>query len=148
MLGGIGIACLQLGNDAVADVDLIVEILALQVVELEVEGRADARVHKIHCLDVKHGRVERADDVVADVGGIGRLYGQVDTLDEVVQQVAIGVDTAEHLVEDGRLPHPIDAAEDVDMGVELPQDMLLAAPEGVNLYLLDVGCVLHSFIEH
>lgn len=146
LLRGIGIALLQFGNDAVADVHLIVEVFALQVVQLEVECRGDAGVHMAHRLQVQHGGVQRADDVVADVRCVLGFHQQVDTFEQVVGHVAVRVDALHHLVQDGRLAHAVDAAQHVDVRVECPDDVLLAAPEGVNLNLLDVCCVLHSSI--
>ena len=146
LLRGIGIALLQFGNDAVADVHLIVEVFALQVVQLEVECRGDAGVHMAHRLQVQHGGVQRADNVVADVRRVLGFHQQVDTFEQVVCHVAVRVDALHHLVQDGRLAHAVDAAQHVDVRVECPDDVLLAAPEGVNLNLLDVCCVLHSSI--
>ena len=56
----------------------------------------------------------------------------------MIDDVTIRIDTSEHLVQDGRFTHAIDAAEHVHMWVKRPQDMLLAAPQRVNLNLLDV----------
>ena len=80
MLGGIGIALLQFGNDTVADVHLIVQILTLQVIQLEVESRRDACIHMTHRTQIQHGTVQRADEVETDVRSILRFHRDVHAL--------------------------------------------------------------------
>ena len=80
MLGSVGIALLQFGNDAIADVHLIVEILTLQVVKLQVEQRTAAHPGKGRQSLAHHGiafrqrlrdvAIQRTDDVEADMGGV------------------------------------------------------------------------------
>ena len=97
-LGGIGVALLQRLDDAVADVHLVVQILALQMVQLEVECRPYACVHHVQRLVVEHGRVERTYHVVANMRGILRLCRDVYTLQQVVHQVAVRRYATEHLI--------------------------------------------------
>ena len=148
LLGSLSVALLQLADDAVAYVHLIVQVLTLQVVQLEVQSRPYARIHHVQRLVVKHGRVQRADDVVTHMGGIRGNGRNVHPLEQVVLQVTIGADAAEHLVQYGRLAHAVDAAKDVHMRVELPYNVLLAAPKSVYLYLPNIVCVLHSFASY
>ena len=142
LLGRVGVARLQFGDDAVADVHLIVQVLALQVVELEVEGRADAGVDHVDGLVVEQGRVERADDVEADVRGVGGLHVDVHALQQVVDHVAVGVHALHHLVQDRTLAHAVDAAQDVHLPVQFPHHVLLPAPQRVDLNPLDIIRVL------
>jgi len=67
--------------------------------------------------------------------------------EQMTGEVATGRETLDHLVEDGRLAHAVDAAEDVDLPVEVPDDMLAPAPEGVDLYLLDIVCVFLHIVS-
>ena len=82
------------------------------------------------------------------MGGILWLYRQMNTLEQVVLQVAIGIDAAEHLVQDGRLSHTIDTTEDIHMRVKIPYDMLLTAPQGVDFDDSDIVCVFHRPINN
>ena len=145
LLGGIGMALLQLFDDTVADVHLIVQILALQVIELEIEGRADTGIHHVQGLVVEHGRVERTDNVEAYMRGVGRFHLDAHTLQQVVDDVAVGVHTLDHLVQDGALTHTVDTAQDVYLTVQFPHHVFLPAPERVDLYPTDIiSILLHS----
>ena len=136
---------LQLLNDTVADVYLIVEILPLEVEDLEVERRADTAIHHVQRLIVEHRRVERTDDVEADVRGISGLHIYMYSLQQVVDDVAVGVHTLDDLVEDSALAHTIDTAQDIHLPVQFPHHVFLPAPERVDLYPPDiVSILLHS----
>jgi hypothetical protein len=64
----------------------------------------------------------------------------------VVDDIAIGIDTLHHPIQDGGLSHAVDATQDIDMGIEIPDDVFLSTPERVNLYPLDIiSKLLHSF---
>ena len=136
---------LQLLDDAVADVHLIVQVLTLQVIELEVEGRADAGIHHVQRLVVEHGRIQRTDNVEADMCGVSRLYLDMHPLQQVVDDVAVAVYTLHYLVQDGTLAHTVDAAQDVHLSVQFPHHVFLPAPERVDLYSADIiSILLHS----
>ena len=61
--------------------------------------------------------------------GVLRLCNDVYTFQQVIDDVTVGVDTPEHLVQDGRFSHTIDAAEHVHVWVERPQNVFLSAPQ-------------------
>ena len=128
MLGGIGIALLQFGNDTVADVHLVVQILTLKVIQLEVESRRDASIHMTHRTQIQHGTVQRTDEVETDVRCVLGFYRDMYALQQMVNDVAIRIDTLHHPIQDGRLAHTIDTAEHVDMRIQLPHDVFLTAP--------------------
>ncbi len=142
LLGGIGMSLLQLLDDAVADVHLIVEVLPLQVEELEVERRTDTGIDHVQRLIVEHGRVERTDDVEADMRGIGRLHIDMHPLQQVVDDVAVGVHTLDDFVEDGALTHTVDATQDIHLTVQFPHHVFLPAPERVDLNPSDIVSIL------
>ena len=58
LLCGICVSLLQFDDDTVADVHLVIQILPLQVVQLEVERRRDARIHVRHRVEVKYWRIQ------------------------------------------------------------------------------------------
>ena len=157
LLGSLRIAGLQLGNHAVANVHLIVQILALQMIQLEVEQASsptpdDGQHLPQHAFLVgKHLReaaVERADHVVANPAGVLGHHFQLDALEHVAGELAALGQAFHHLVNNGALALPVDAAEDVHPRVQLPHDVLLPAPEGINFDALDVvSKLLHSGIR-
>ena len=128
MLGGISIALLQFGNDTITNVHLVVQILTLKVIQLEVESRRDASIHMTHRTQIQHGAVQRTDEVETDVRGVLGFYRDVHALQQMVNHVAIRIDTLHHPIQDGRLAHTIDTAEHVDMRIQLPHDVFLTAP--------------------
>lgn len=145
LLGSLGCGLLQGLDHAVADIDLVVEILPLQFVDLPVEFGDEGSVDLVRYLRTHQRAVERADDVEAYPACFLRRHTQADPLDGMARQLAATGQAPHHLVEDGTLSHTVDAAQDVDLSVQLPADVLLAAPERVDLYLLDVFSIfLHN----
>ena len=89
--------------------------------------------------------VERAYHVKPYPLGIFGLHLQMHALEGMAGKLPAGVQALDHLVEDGALAHAVDAAEDVHLTVEIPHDMVAAAPQRVDFYLSDVVCVfLHK----
>ena len=145
LLGSLGCGLLQGLDHAVADIDLVVEILPLQFVDLPVEFGDEGGVDLVRYLRTHQRAVERADDVETYPACFLRRHTQADPLDGMARQLAATGQAPHHLVEDGTLSHTVDAAQDVDLSVQLPADVLLAAPERVDLYLLDVFSIfLHN----
>lgn len=85
--------------------------------------------------------VERTDDVKFDVGGI---FGH--KLDDDALWYFVGhylpfvnhAQTMSGMVDDGAFPHAIDTAEDVDVGLQLPDDVLSSLPQGFDFDALNV----------
>ena len=105
-----GPAFLQHLYNAVADVDLIVEILALELVELPVEFRGKRDIHLRHHLGIDKRAVKRPDDVVAYPVGILWTDLQVHAFKQVGMKLATGSKPFHHLVDYGRLAHAVDTA--------------------------------------
>lgn len=144
-MGSIGTSLLQHLDDTVADIDLIVEIFALELVELEVEFRCQRRIHLRYHLGVDKWTVEGPDDIKANPLGISRAHLDMHTLEHVRGELATGGKTFDDFVDDGRLANAVDTTENVDLSVEIPKNMLPAAPQGVDFYLRNIVCVfLHS----
>ena len=142
LLGGVGPAALQHLDDAVADVHLIVEILALQLEELPVQLRGQAHVHLGDGVRVHERAVERADDVETDVTGVGGFHLQVHPLEHVAGELAPTPQASDHLVDDRTLANAVHSTQNVDLRIEIPHDVLHATPKGIDFDLLDINCVL------
>jgi hypothetical protein len=57
------------------------------------------------------------------------------------------VESTDRVVDDGALTHPVNAAEDIHIGLKLPHDVPAASPQRLNLYSADIFCLLtHSLI--
>ena len=118
------------------------------MVELEVESRQDAGVDMSHRIQIKHRRVEGAYDVEAYPLGILGDDVEMDAFQQMRRKLAAYRQALHHLVQDGTLALSVAAAEDVHLPVQFPDDMFLAAPEGVNLDTLDiVSILLHRLIS-
>ena len=65
-------------------------------------------------------------------------------LQQMVLHVTVHTDTLHHLVDDGALAHAVDTAQDIYPAVEIPDNVLLTTPKGVDLYLLNIIRVLHT----
>ena len=115
-----GSPLLQHGDHPVADVHLIVEIFALELVELPVELCGERHVELRHHLRIDERAVEGPDDVEAQPVGIRRTDLQMDAFEQMRRKLATGGETFHHFVEDRRLTHAVDATEDVDTTVEVP----------------------------
>ena len=99
--GGIGTSVLQTRNDAVADIDLIVEIFALQEEELHVEfgGKiAQRSVELADSIEIPQRTVERTYNVVAYPLGIVGLHLQPDALEHVARKLATCRKSLHHLI--------------------------------------------------
>ena len=137
LLGSLGCGLLQGLDHAVADIDLVVEILPLQFVDLPVEFGDEGSVDLVRYLRTHQRAVERADDVETYPACFLRRHTQADSLDGMARQLAATGQAPHHLVEDGTLSHTVDAAQDVDLSVQLPADVLLAAPsESISISLM------------
>lgn len=128
-------------DDAVGHVHLVVEVAALQEVELPVELGADTQVGELSELVAAHeAAVETTDDVVADAGGVGRVEVNLHAQPSGGRQFAGGGHGAQSFyeaVEDGALAGAVAAAEHVDVGPHVPHDVFVAAPEAVDFYARD-----------
>ena len=143
--GTVAAALLEHADDAVANVDLVIEVAALQLEELPVELGDQRDVDLGEHVGVEQRPVERAYDIVAYPFGVGWAHSEVDALEHVAGKLAAGGEALDHLVEDGALAHAVDAAQHIDAAVQLPHDMTLPAPQRLYLYLLDViGIFLHD----
>lgn len=87
------------------------------------------------------------DDIVRDEGGSRVVEG-----DTYAFTLAILYLTGElfkivnRTVEDSALPNAVDAGEDVDVGTEIPSDVI-TVPQSANLDLLDIiGLLFHSLL--
>ena len=138
------IATLKRLYDAVAHVHLIVKILALKLIQLPVKFSNKPDVHSAYHIAIHYGTVERTYHIEAQVSGIGRIGLYMHTFEQVIDNVAIHLDTLHHLIYYSTLTHSIDTAKHVHASVKIPNDMPLAAPKRVNLYLFNVFCVFHK----
>ena len=138
----VGIARCEELYDAVAHVDLIVEVSFLQTVYLPVELCLHARVGELlQKVAVEQRAVERTYDVKLDVGGVFGHELYLHALGGTLWDYLSSVDGTEHhgrMVDDGALAHPVDAAEDVDIGLKRPDDVLAPFPQSLYLYALYV----------
>ena len=135
-------------DHAVADVDLIVEVTALQEVELPVEFGLDVGIcHAGGKVTHDERAVVAADNVVGDIGGIGMVEGDADSFAFAALYLAGKFfEVMDGAVEDGTLADAVDAGEDVDVGAEIPGDVV-AVPEAVYLDSLDVvGLLFHGLL--
>lgn len=133
-------------DHAVAHVHLIVQIAALQQVELPVQFSVDIGVGHAGG-EVAHDErtVVRADDVVGDAGSFGRVEEETHAGHLAVLHLTRGAvfQVADGAVQDGCLPHPVDTREDVDVGAQVPRHVV-AVPQAVNLDAADiVGLYFH-----
>ena len=74
--------------------------------------------------------------------GIGWLYVDAHSLQQMVDDVAIAVHTLHHLVQNGTLTYTVDTTQDIHLSVQFPNDVFLPAPERVDLYPTDIVCIL------
>ena len=124
----IGSSALQGLDDTVAHVHLIVEILALQGIQLPVELRHEAQPHLAEQFLVHHGVVKRAYDVKPYPLRVFGHYAQSHALEHVAGEFAACRKSLHHLVDDGALAHSVHSAQDVHAPVEIPQHVFPAAP--------------------
>ena len=142
---GLGIAAREEVNHAVADVDLIVQIASLQEIKLPVEFGVDVLLRQLgpHFAGYEH-TVEASDDVVADACCVGG-----DKVDPDTKRGPAAVYLArrrhspqvmDHFVDDGAFSLAVLAAQHVDTGMEVPDDVFMAAPKAADFYSCDVIC--------
>ena len=94
----IGCTTLQGLYDAVADVYLVIQISALQLIELEIQFGSDAQPQLGDNLSVEQWAVERTDDVVAYARGVFGLHRDVHALHMALVGVAPLGQTLHHSV--------------------------------------------------
>ena len=141
-LARVGVAARQEGDHAVADVDLVIQVTALKLVELEVEFRGDVGVgHLAEQVALDKGTVETAYNVETDGRSVGRLEVNLDAVrlgGTERARCTVSVQTIDEFVEDSGLPDAIDSAQDVHVGVKLPDYVLASAPKTFYFYPPDV----------
>ena len=101
LLGSLGCGLLQGLDHAVADIDLIVEIFALQEEELHVEfgGKiAQRSVELADSIEIPQRTVERTYNIVAYPLGIVGLHLQPDALEHVARKLATCRKSLHHLI--------------------------------------------------
>ena len=96
--GGIRFAALKHGDDAVADVHLIIQILALQLEELPVEFGNQGEVYLVDHLGIHQWSIYRADYIISNPLCLLRLHLQVYALDHVTREFAASRQTLYHLI--------------------------------------------------
>ena len=136
--GGIRFATLQYGDDAVADVHLIIQILALQLEELPVEFGNQSKVYLVDHLGIHQWSIYRSDYIVANPLCLLRLHLQVYALDHVTREFAASRQTLYHLIQYSTLAHADYTTQDIDTAVEVPKNMFGTAPKRFYLYLFDI----------
>ena len=94
----IGSATLQGMYDAIADVYLIIQVSALQLIELKIQFGSDAQPQFGDNLGVEQRAVERTDDVVAYARGVFGLHRDVHALHMALVGVAPLGQTLHHSV--------------------------------------------------
>ena len=85
----------------VADVHLIVEILALQEEELQVELRskvAKRRVQLAHCVEIEQRAVERPYHIVAYPASVFGLNGEANAFEHVTRELSACRQSSHHLI--------------------------------------------------
>ena len=143
------VAAQQLDH-AVAHVHLIVQVAALQQVELPVELGAHVGIGHAGG-EVAHDErpVVGADDVVRDGGGVGAVEVDAHALQFAVLHLARGAVLQEShgAVQDGGLAHAVDTGQDVDVGAQVPGHVV-AVPQAVDLDAADiVGLYFHILFQ-
>ena len=96
-----GVAALQAVDDAVADVHLVVEILALQEEQLQVKLRREVGKGGVQLADgveVEQRSVERAYHVEPYPLGVLGLHLQPYALEHVARKLAPGGKSLHHLI--------------------------------------------------
>ena len=136
--GGIRFATLQNGDDAVADVHLVIQILALQLEELPVEFGNQGKVYLVDHLGIHQWSIYRADYIISNPLCLLRLHLQMHTFDHVTREFAASRQTLYHLIQYSTLAHAVYTTQDIDTAVEVPKNMFGTAPERFNLYLFDI----------
>ena len=96
--GCIRFATLQDGDDAVADVHLIIQILALQLEELPVEFGNQSEVYLVDHLGIHQWSIYRADYIISNPLCLLRLHLQMHTLDHVTREFAASRQALYHLI--------------------------------------------------
>ena len=133
-------------DHAVAHVHLVVEIAALQAVELPVEFGDDGPVGEGgDALGGEDAAVDGADEIVAHEFGIvgGEGEGHIVVLSAAQGAGGREVGGALHEAgEDGALAGAVFAAEHVDIGPQCPVDGLSPVPKTADLDAADVSCVV------
>ena len=126
--------------DPVAYIYLVVQVAALEIVELPVElGAYISSRYLVKDLPAHYGPVDAAYHIEVDACGI---LGE-----ELYQHAVLGVagepsfthylQMVCRTVDYGALAHTVAATEDVYVRAQLPNYMLAVAPQGVNLNALD-----------
>ena len=143
----VGVSLREEGHDALALVDLVVKIAPLQEVELHIEFGGNLHLHNlVHDLAAHDRAVETAYDIKAHAVTTVRSEGQLHTA-RLTLRLADFQQAAYHTVEDGTLAYPIHTAQDVDARTEVPHDVPVPVPQGINLdtrYVISQSC--HGFI--
>ncbi len=144
----VSITILQHLDDAVADVHLIVKVFALQLIQLPVQFGGYGSVNDaVHGVTAHERTVKAADYVVAYPPCILRTHLYVYALEHVARKLAALRQSSHHLIQYGALPHSIDTAEYIHLGVKVPLDMFGVAPKRLYLYLYYVvGILLHRLL--
>ena len=96
--GGIRFAALKHGDDAVADVHLIIQILALQLEELPVEFGNQGKVYLVDHLGIHQWSIYRADYIISNPLCLLRLHLQMHTFDHVTREFTASRQTLYHLI--------------------------------------------------
>ena len=128
LLCRIGFATLQHSNDAVADIHLIVQILALQLEKLPVELSNKRKIHLADHLRVEQRTVDRTNHVKPDPLSLLGLHLQMNALEQMAGKLAPGTQAFHYLVENGALAHSVHTAQDVHPAVEVPKYVLGTTP--------------------
>ena len=146
---------LQLFDDTIAYIYLIIQIFALQIIELDIEQRAapypsqgsQGLTYEAIALSkcLRQIRVKGTNHIIANpLAFIGHHF-QTDTLQHMTGKLAASSKSLHHLIQDGALTNAIDATQDIYMRIQFPHNVLLTTPQRINLNLLDIICVLlHS----
>ncbi len=145
LFAGLRVAAGEHGNHAVAHVDLVVQVTALQKVQLAVQFRHHPGVGQVlqHGA-VQQGAVETVHDVEAHGVGVGRLVGELHVWPLGPVFLRAIHQLRDHFLQDCTLPHSVHPAQYVDRAVQVPHDMLFPAPERGNL---DAPNVIANFFH-
>ena len=86
------------GDNPVADIDLIVEILALEMIQLEVEGRDNTRINMSHGSQIQNRTVQRTNQIVAYPLCIFGKHAKVYAFEHVRRKLPTSTQTSYHLI--------------------------------------------------
>ena len=130
---------------SVREVDLIVEPPVLQMIDVQVEFGLQLDVgHFVHQFAGEHRAVEAAYDL--EIDGLSIVWKECKVHAVVLSHLLVDVQQMhDDAVQDSALAYAVDAAQDVDAGLQVPADMLVSVPERFYLDALDVLSVHLSF---